>query len=203
MKKYPESPIEARDRLLKIAKILWWDADRLVALKCFMETGDPPEVAKPIVSAGHGELAFILKASVVDAIVLRCARSCDSADPDKYSIPTAKVLLENRATFETVAAQGDRDALNNFVRFADEIVVTHAHERLRDFRNFHLAHHLPDKLEAVEKANFKHLREVVDDVVATIVHLTHGTGIRRLSSEGVAQVWTPRCSAFWRKLMQN
>lgn len=203
MRKYPDDPAEARDLLVKIAGVLWRDADRLIALRCVMETGDPPEVAKPVVGAGHGEVAFLLKTAVVEAIVLRCVRSCDGANPDRYTIPTARVLLEREPIFKAVAAQGDRTALGHFVRFADDISGTYAHGRLRDFRNFHLAHHIPGKLDLVEKANFRHLREMVDDVVATISHLAHGTGILQLSADGVTKVWNPRCAAFWKKLMEK
>ena len=200
MRKIPSDPAKAREIVVNIAKILWHDADRLIALRCLMETGDDPAKMRPIMDAGHSDIGLLLKGVVVEALVMRCARACDAGDTELHSIPTAKLLLENTKTRAAVAARGDDAAIGHFVRLADEIARNYSHGRVRAFRNYHLAHHLPRKFKATEKASFNHLRNAVDDVIRTIAQLAYGTGIHRLSAEGQEKIWRPRCNALWTQL---
>ena len=148
----------------------------------------------------EGTVVTLIRGAATEAIAIACTKACDAARPDRFTIPTAAYLLGDEATFEIVAAGGQQSALRDFVRLADEIANVYAHGRLRDLRNYRLAHHIPGKLAEVDTAKISHLLDAMSDVLITISNLCAGAGTVTVSFDAVEKVWNKRCEAFWHRL---
>jgi len=192
---------DAAARVIEIAKLLRVDAERLVALKRFFESGNTQAAADALGRFQEGTAATLITGAILASIAIACTRASDKAAPDRYSIPTAQLLLADAATLEVVAAAGNLPALNDFLRLADEIENAYSHGRLRDLRNCQIAHHLPDKYAKVHRANLQHLWNAVSDVLITVYQLGVGTGITTVAFDSVDKVWTERCDAYWHRLI--
>lgn len=198
---YPTDPADRAARVLEIAKHLRSEAERMVALKQFFDSGDTEAAAEALGAFEEGTVATLIRGAAIEAAAMACAKACDAAAPARYTIPTATALLTDVATFEAVTARGDRQALSDFVRLAGEIAAGYSHGRLRDLRNYRLAHSIPGELARLDPAKLLHLWNALDDVLRTIYHLGAGTGIITVSFDAVASVWDNRCRAYWRRLI--
>lgn len=136
-------------------------------------------------------------------MALACMKACDREGPDRYTIPTAKHLLAVTANFDAVAMRGDRQALTHFLRLADEIKGDYAEARLREFRNFSLVHHIPEKFAKTERAILLHLWDMIDSVQIAVYQLAAGTGIATVTFDADAEVWKERCEDYWRRLLEG
>jgi hypothetical protein len=203
MIRYPSNPTDAGRLINDIANLLRSEGVRAVALQQFFNAGDTNPAADALGSYEESFIAAALRLAAVEAIVLICMRACDKAKPGRYTIPTAAHLLAVPANFNAVAMRGDKQALTHFVRLAGELERDHALERLRKFRNFRLAHHLPEHFAAADKAKLFHLWEAVNSVLATIYHLVAGAGLATVSFDADASVWKQRCEAYWRRLIEG
>ena len=201
MRKYPSDPEEARARVIEIVKLLRTDAERLVALHEFFEAGKTH--AEALAPFEEGTVVMLLRGALLEAMIIACTRAWDTAQPARYSIPTAQHLLADPATFGAVAAAGECSALSHFLRLADETKETYSNDRLREFQNYKLAHHLPELWGNVEAAKVGHLLDAIDDITRTIHQLCIGTGITSVTLNSVASVWSKRCQEYWRRLMEG
>ena len=204
MADYPSDPGSRASLVIEIAKHLRSDAERMAALTEFFDAGDTEAAVEALGVYEEGTVATLIRGSVMEAMALACTRACDSARPARYTIPTAKLLLNDAATFEAIVARGgDRRELETFLRLADEIVRDYSHERLRDLRNYRLAHHIPGEFAKADPAKLLHLRNAIDDVLRTIYFLGSGTGITTVSFAAVREVWRKRCDAYWDRLLKG
>jgi hypothetical protein len=203
MKASPPKHALAAERARKIAVLLRKDAERLVALKCCFDTGNTKAVADALGLFEEGTVVTLLRGAALEAMALACAKAWDKAGPDRYTIPSAAALIATPATPEILAFGGSMEALDTFKRLVGEMTEDHARLRLRNLRNFRLAHHIPDKLAKVDQAKIMDLWEIIDETLQTIYWLGCGTGVITVSFDAVASVWNKRCAAYWRRLLKG
>jgi hypothetical protein len=207
MAHYPTNPADVVVFIGKIADLLRKEGVRVVGLKEFFDASDTDAAADALGGYVEGFVAGAVRGAAIEAIALACMRASDRAGPDRWTIPTVKLLLTDQAHFNAVvAAGGDRETLGHFLRLAEEIETDHSFARLRKYRDYYIAHHLRDKfakLDQTDQADLRDLWYVVDDVLRTIYHLMAGTGRATVTFDSDAVVWRERNEAYWRRLIEG
>jgi hypothetical protein len=64
---------------VEIAELLAKDAERIVALRRFFEDGNTPSVAESLGRHEEGMAATLVRAVVLESLVLALARACDTS----------------------------------------------------------------------------------------------------------------------------
>lgn len=201
--KYPTDPTDAASLVRKIAELLRREGVRIVGLEQFYKAGDTQVAAETLGLYAEGYTAGLVRGTVIEAIAISCMKACDSASADRYTIPTARHLLADPVVFTEVAAGGDRIALDHFMHLADDVAKDYSTGRLRDFRNYRLAHNIPEEFAKVPTAKLLHLWQGTELALQTIYHLVAGTGLATVSFDADASVWRERCEAYWYRLVQG
>jgi hypothetical protein len=204
---YPTDPTEVVAFIGNIADLLCSEGVRIVALQEFFNGSDTDAAVDSLHGYEEQFVAGLLRGAAIEAIHMACMRAFDKADPDRWTIRTAQLLLTESPNFEAVVNNGgDREMLGHFMRLAEETETDGSLKRLRVDRDSRLAHHLRDKfaqLSEKDRADLRDLWYAVDDVLLIIYHLVAGTGRVTASFEADRVVWRQRNAAFWRRLIEG
>jgi hypothetical protein len=142
------APIEfltAIDRSLRV------DAERAIALMIFFQFGNEMKTVEAVRGSEIARGAILVRSAGLESLILALPRMCDPGGSEKHSIFRASEVLSQSDVWEHFAQNGDEDSLKLFMSKAAELRSEATLTRIKNLRDYRIAHSIPQKFDLVDK----------------------------------------------------
>lgn len=171
---------------------------RAVALQTHLEVGNEQESVDALATSEEGHTATLIRGAVTESLVLAIQRMSDPGRSDKITLAKVAEQIQVQTTRPDVEALSSAADVDAFLAAVDTLAHNAALKRLRDVRNYRIAHLILSKGAA---AFYDDLWAGLQLVLDATYLLTVCTGISAVSFDADKQVWEGRTRTYWQRLI--
>lgn len=187
------------ERSRQIIARLRSDIEDAIGCRVLVEKGNTPEAVGAF-KDGEGHVPVLIRASLLQSLLLTMTRMHDSHQPDLDCLETLKRLLTLEVKAAITAPYGD-EAMERATLLWRSLRGDGRIVRLREYRSKALVHTIMSKWPELDRPVYDDLMGLARDTETLIEALATGTGICTVELASVEDIWRRRAADYWRRLV--
>jgi hypothetical protein len=199
------------ERVRKIAKMAYAQADENIGIVTFIEVGNRPSIHRHF-KAGEGHVPSLIRGALLERLAMALMRLFDppgnrkgQADPstsERDSLPVAFALLDDPKIRKAATVRGGANKMATAIALWANLRSDSRVGRLRDARNYTMAHTITAKW-SLNRAIFSDPLSLAGDTEKIVETLASGCGVAGPPLKAAAEIWEDRCKDFWARLVRT